>query len=182
MADKKNIYQTILNIRGKVSSVLKKGTNEYHKYNYATINDVLHEVRDYCNEEGLLIYPSGISDLLPSKEGQVESFTMSYTLATEDGSKIDVTVRCSGEDKGDKKAYKANTGALKYLFIQLFLMPTEDDPENDKTGKSDDKPWLNQNTDEWSKAEKYIADGGDIETIKKKYRISKENESRLVSS
>jgi len=34
-----------------------------------------------------------------------------------------------GADKGDKGVYKAITGAKKYFIANLFLIPTDDDPE-----------------------------------------------------
>lgn len=41
------------------------------------------------------------------------------------------TVRFFGDglDKGDKGLYKAYTGAIKYLLMKTFLIPTGDDPE-----------------------------------------------------
>lgn len=49
-----------------------------------------------------------------------------------------------------------------------------------------DKSWLNpakdgQPTEVWTKAVKYLADGGKIADIKKKYRISKANEEKLLN-
>ena len=126
-----SIYQTIALIRKEVGAVEKKGVNTFHKYKYATANDIIHQVRDSINRHNLIILPVGIEQLETSKEGQLESFTMLYKLIALDGSFEIVKIRCSGEDKGDKKSYKANTGALKYLFIQVFLLATDDDPENE---------------------------------------------------
>jgi hypothetical protein len=48
------------------------------------------------------------------------------------------------QDKGDKAAWKANTGAMKYLLNRLFMLDTGDDPEgaDDAAGqrKSPPKP------------------------------------------
>jgi len=38
----------------------------------------------------------------------------------------------SGSDSTDKAVYKAMTGALKYALLLGFLIPTGDDPENEK--------------------------------------------------
>ena len=40
-----------------------------------------------------------------------------------------------GADKGDKGVYKAITGAIKYVYMKTFNIPTGDDPE-----KNDRKP------------------------------------------
>jgi hypothetical protein len=37
-----------------------------------------------------------------------------------------------GSDKGDKGAYKASTGAFKYMLMRLFMVATGDDPEGDE--------------------------------------------------
>ena len=42
-------------------------------------------------------------------------------------------------------------------------------------------PWLNPNTENWTKAVVYLKGEGTIEKIKAKYRISSENESKLKS-
>ena len=55
----------------------------------------------------------------------------------------------------------------------------DDTKDADSTNKHS-TTWLNPNTEEWDKAVEYLEGGGDIDTIKKKYSISKENELRLV--
>jgi hypothetical protein len=37
--------------------------------------------------------------------------------------------RGSGQDEGEKGLYQAYTGGLKYFLLDLFLLPTFDDPE-----------------------------------------------------
>ena len=41
----------------------------------------------------------------------------------------------TGGDQTDKGMYKAITGAIKYIFIKHFLIPTQDDPEVEKATK-----------------------------------------------
>ena len=42
-----------------------------------------------------------------------------------------------------------------------------------------DKPWLNPNTEAWTKVVKAMKDGYKIEQVKKKYAISKDNQKKL---
>lgn len=176
-----NIYQTIALIRKEVGAVEKKGVNTFHKYKYATANDIIHQVRDSINRHNLIILPVGIEQLETSKEGQLESFTMLYKLIALDGSFEIVKIRCSGEDKGDKKSYKANTGALKYLFIQVFLLATDDDPENEQK-KPEKARYLNyEELQRALRAGKW--DGKISDTIYiggRKYNISKETQEKLI--
>ena len=189
------IYTKLLAVRKLVGSVEKNGTNSFHHYNYATANDVIHEVRGALNENGILIVPKGVTDISFTKDGNVQNYTQHYDVVSqEDGSLIQTSIRCAGEDKGDKGAYKANTGALKYLLLQLFLLPTEDDPENDSKDKKNleqprksnakpaetDKPWLNEG-EAFTKAVEYLKGGGKITDIEKKYKISKPIREKLLS-
>jgi len=132
MANAKDILEAILNVRKAVGTVAKNGKNTFHKYDYATANDVIHEVREAMNKEGIIVVPTGAADISFTKDGQVQNYTQHYLLALAGStSTLNVAVRCAGEDKSDKGPYKANTGALKYLLLQTFLLPTDDDPEND---------------------------------------------------
>lgn len=137
---------SILEVRNKVGTVLKDGRNEFHRYNYATHNDVVHEVRHAMNDAGLVIYPCGVEHVqidrkgAADKENFISNWTQVYRVChVEDTDGILISIRCSGSDSTDKGAYKGNTGALKYALIQLFLLETSDDPENDK-GESQPEP------------------------------------------
>ena len=135
-----SVYKKILDIRKSVGVVNKNGENKFHHYNYATINDVIHEVRDKCNEHGILFIPLGIENPVYTKADQVISGLFKFKVVDADsGDSFESGVMAGGEDKGDKHTYKTDTGALKYLLIQLFLLPTEDDPENDKNDKQPPK-------------------------------------------
>jgi hypothetical protein len=63
--------------------------------------------------------------------------------------------------------------------------PQNSAPAEATTAKSEDsKPWLNpkdggKENPLWLKAVKYLADGGTMDEIKKKYRVGKANESKL---
>ena len=157
--------QAILEVRKAVGGVDKDGVNKFHKYKYATHNNVIHAVRDEMNDKGLIMYPTEVSDVSLSekekdgkKDGFVERWTHKFRLCTEeDPDGIEVAVRCAGEDKGDKTAYKGDTGAMKYALVETFLLPTDDDPEND--GKQKPKPPRNESTPEWTPAQAKVLEG-----------------------
>lgn len=59
-------------------------------------------------------------------------------------------------------------------------------PQGQPDTQAAEKPWLNpeiggKTNVAWTKAVKYLADGGKIGDIKKKYRIGKNNEERLLN-
>ncbi len=182
----KNLLKKIAAVRDSVGPVCKDGQNQFHKYRYVTHNAVLHEVREKLKEQGLVIVPKGIQDREFTKNGgEVMHGNAKYIIYdTESAESMEMSVACAGEDKGDKGAYKANTGAMKYLFIQLFQLPTDDDPENDikypaqngtmEVSRDDsNKPWLNHGTPEYQKVLKAYLDGYELKDVRKKYKVSK---------
>jgi len=133
--DKETIYQTILKVRDDISGSIEKdgqvkGTK--FSYNYASHNNVVHHVRDACKKHGLLIIPKGLNTIQYTKNDTIASGNFIYQLVNKGGEAIEACIFCAGEDYGDKFAYKLDTGALKYLHIQLFMLATDLDPENPK--------------------------------------------------
>lgn len=75
--------------------------------------------------------------------------------------------------------------ARKYALNGLFLIDDTKDPDytnehDSKPKNQDNRPWLNKG-DSLNQAMEYLRSGGAIETIEKKYRLSKEIRSSLES-
>jgi hypothetical protein len=76
--------------------------------------------------------------LTPSGKQALLTLRFTWTLTDgESGETISFQSIGTGADSGDKAAYKAATGALKYALLTGFLIPTGDDPEADV--KTDDE-------------------------------------------
>jgi hypothetical protein len=76
--------------------------------------------------------------LTPSGKQALLTLRFTWTLIDGDtGETISFQSIGTGADSGDKAAYKAATGALKYALLTVFLIPTGDDPESDS--KTDDE-------------------------------------------
>lgn len=80
--------------------------------------------------------------------------------------------------------------ARKYALNGLFLIDDSKDADSDEhhretnrsksfSNDADNKPWLNESTEAFKKAVEYIKNGGDIDTIRTKYKISKAVEQKL---
>lgn len=69
--------------------------------------------------------------------------------------------------------YLGENDGAKYTQPPVPQQPKPSQPSNDK-------PWLNPNTESWTKAIEFLANGGKISDIKKKYAISKANEDKLM--
>jgi hypothetical protein len=62
------------------------------------------------------------------------------------------------------------------------LKAEDDDANKASVNKpKDDKQWLNPtDLDKWGKAVDYVAKGGNVSDIRKRYKLSKENEQKLI--
>jgi hypothetical protein len=75
--------------------------------------------------------------------------------------------------------------ARKYALNGMFLIDDTKDADATNThgkGAKSEEPtkWLNENTPEFPKAQKWLKDGGDIETLRTKYKISKKVAEALL--
>lgn len=128
---------TALNkVMAAVGYVQKDKKNAFHGYKYAGEEALLTVLRPALVEHGLVLIPS--LDGVPSMDEHGNTnLTMAYTLAHVSGEVWPEKIRVPGcgNDRakngtmGDKGAYKALTGANKYMLFKLFQIATGDDPE-----------------------------------------------------
>ncbi len=131
----------------ETTAVQKRGHNDFHDYDYATAADVLDAVRTGLASRHIAIIPriTGTDVVVKERQGKSPEYitTVKQTLAILDGETgevLEVPWAGCGQDPGDKGLYKALTGGYKYFLLQLFMIPTGDDPERDrprKAGKQD---------------------------------------------
>jgi hypothetical protein len=140
-----SVYTKLHVIQTKVHSVAKNGVNNFQKYSYVTLNDILDAVRPHLAELGLVVFQSTDSSdadvqFLDEKTYQSKArVQMTTTLVDmEDNSQISVgSVGFSTDKNGDKAAFKAETGARKYGLLKLFALDTaEAEPEDDSEPKA----------------------------------------------
>lgn len=130
------IIAAIHAVMEEVGYVQKKGRNDFHGYSYAGEADLLKSLRPAMLKNGLVLIPSSKFVGEPDQHGNTH-VRIDYTLAHVDGEVWPEKVSAigSGNDRnskggvGDKGAYKAMTGANKYLLFKLFQIETGDDPE-----------------------------------------------------
>jgi len=125
-----SVYKKIHNIMTSIGIIEKDKTNDFHKYKYASEFAIKKAVHEALVNEKLILQ---LSEKSHTKEANLTTVTFEYCfIDIETGDKMCGLFSGSGEDKGDKGLYKAFTGCLKYLLTTTFLIPTGDDPENDK--------------------------------------------------
>ena len=136
----KSILAKLHTIMGEVDYIQKDKTNSFHRYNYASEQAIKERLHTELVKNGVLFTLSadGFTNTpVKTAKGNDEmlvTIQLSYAfLDVESGEKLEGKFIGSGQDSGDKGAYKAITGAIKYILTSTFLIPTGDDPENDDT-------------------------------------------------
>lgn len=127
-----NIWQKLLEVKKMVGIVKKSGRVEFKntKYNYQKAEDIDLAVRDAFNELGLIVVPAKL-DVIKDEGGVITIVQTFAIIDTETGETFTCQMGGQGQDSGDKRIYKAETGAFKYLFKQLLqIAAQESDPDN----------------------------------------------------
>lgn len=132
-----NIHEAFLAIMNEVGYVQKTGFNKAQNYKYAGEAQLIEALRPALLKHQVVCIPSEAAEkvdcfIVDGKKTfrTVINYTFVYTHVP---SKTHIQVAAIGEgvDTGDKSAYRAATGALKYALRQPFLIATGDDPEKD---------------------------------------------------
>jgi len=141
-----DIHAAFLQVMEEVAYVQKTGTMDFGKtkYSYVGETDLIKAVRPSLVKAGITFYCEKI-DIVDSEDFIVEKvwdgkttktlnhrFLAIYTfIFTHVKSKTQIKTQAVGDgmDVGDKSAYKAATGGLKYALRQTALLETGDDPD-----------------------------------------------------
>lgn len=139
------IAAAIAEVVKQVSHVEKTGRNAAQRYTYASDTDLTIAMRGPMAAHGLSLLPVGqtvVVDELPSRNGpkMVHRLTLRWRLVHTSGQWIEVETTGQGWDSGDKALFKAQTGAKKYALHLIFLLPTVDDPEDERLAPKEDPP------------------------------------------
>ncbi len=135
MSDKK-LASKLAEIMGEIGRITKGGTNSAQGYKYVMASQVADAVREKLAAHNVIMLPVGAdvveSGRTPSEKQSLLTIRFTWRFVDGDsGETLDFQSIGTGADSGDKAAYKATTGAIKYALLTAFLIPTGDDPEND---------------------------------------------------
>lgn len=136
MEEKKGLKQKLFNIMEAIDYIQKDKTNDFHHYNYASERAIKEKVHEQLVKEKVLFFFNIASQ---KRDGNNTTIDVVYRFVDVESSDFfEGTFAGSGEDKGDKGLYKAITGSIKYILTSTFLIPTGDDPEEEKADKNRD--------------------------------------------
>lgn len=133
------IAKKFVEVMRDCSHVAKNGTNDFHKYKYATATDVLEKVNASLTKHGLasVVTPNLLSmQQVTTAKGNVEQLAtveVSVTLIdAESGESLTLKGLGSGQDPSDKAVAKAQTMGIKYCYLNSLAIATNDDSEADR--------------------------------------------------
>lgn len=130
----KQLVEKLSKIMDELGAVEKSGRNDFHKYSYMSHADLMKSLHPLMVKHGVVMHPAGVENQTV-EHGRV--VTVIRYEVTDGESSLPVYGVGEGVDKGDKSAYKAQTGAHKYALKALFSIPDELDAEGDVTTDAD---------------------------------------------
>ena len=133
-----NIAKKFVEVMKDCSHVAKNGSNDFHRYKYATAADVLEKVNASLTKHGLasVVTPNILdTQQVSTAKGNVENLVTVEVVVTlidpDSGETLTIKGLGSGQDAGDKAVAKAQTMAIKYAYLNSLAIATSDDPEAD---------------------------------------------------
>ena len=132
------IAKKLIEVMSECSHVVKNGTNEFHRYKYATAADVLEKVNGALTKHGLasVVTPNllNVQEVTTAK-GNIEQLATVEVIVmlidADTGETLTLKGLGSGQDPSDKAVAKAQTMAIKYAYLNSLAIATSDDPEAD---------------------------------------------------
>lgn len=162
------ILEKIMQFQKEIGTISKDGKNPHFKSSYATLPNILSEVKPVLTKLGLILQQ-------PIRENKV------YTEIIDpvSGQFIE-SWAVLPEGLNPQQMGSATTYYRRYLLAGLLSLEIEDDDGN-ASSPSDTRQWLNEGSEEFKKAVKYLQSGNKIEDIEKKYRISAKTREKLLT-
>lgn len=129
----------VASVMAEVHTVAKRGVNQFHRYHYAKMEDILKEITPLLAKHGLVIFQSETGRAM-FDEDNVIAVEYAFTVAHVSGETWPQPLRQTGvstcrNSKGgwdDKSLNKCHTAARKYFLLALFQIPTGEEPDADQ--------------------------------------------------
>ena len=167
----KELFKALANFQQSVP-VIHKGTEGYG-YSYADLPAIFEKINPLLKENGL-----GFTQLLEGTSIKTIIFHAESGESIESSMDIPTDVQLKGMNYFQVMG-SAITYYRRYALSSALGLVTDKDTDAAGEQVKQDKPWLNPNTEAWSKVVKAMKEGFTLEQVKKKYAISKANEKKL---
>ena len=160
----------------------KSRYNSFGKYNFRSAEDILEATKPFLLRLGVSVTVT--EDLVESSQG-FPILKSTATISNGDGAIHAVAiVGVDLDQKGMQMPQKfgsASSYGKKYALGNLFLIDDTQDPDHGKAEPETNKDLPVLDEAAFAKAKEFMTNGGSIDTIKKKYKLSPEAEKILTS-
>jgi hypothetical protein len=172
MEKQKTIETQLLEFQKKIQAIKKDAKNPHFKNTYATLTNILSEVKPVLSEFDILltqpIFDNRVGTELSYNGERLKSF-------------IELPTNLNPQQLGSAITY-----FRRYTLAALLSLEIEDDDANEsskpQTEVKSDLPWLNKGSDTWNKVVDAIASMQfSIADVEKKYKLSKAIKDELVT-
>jgi len=130
------IVKKVCEVMKTIGAIPKASKNVFYNYNYRSHEDITNKLQPALAEHGVVIIPTE-KRMIISEPGYV---LLEVTYKITDGNESILFIGIGeGIDKskdgkpGDKAAYIAQTGAMKYALNDLLMLAGQDPEEDQKT-------------------------------------------------
>ena len=176
---KLTIGQKLSKIQAEYKSE-KSRFNSFGKYKYRSAEDILEALKPL--NEKYDVYFTNSEEFIDG--GMIISTATIHDAETGESVSSSAVVGVDFNQKGmqvPQQFGSASSYGKKYAFGNLLLI--DDTADSDATNTHDkstpQKKQLTLNSKEFKDAQKYVAEGGSVDAIKKKYQMSKGVEEKL---
>ena len=128
----------------KIGAIDKGQRNVQQGFMFRGIDDFMNALHGLMADAGIIILPSEVEhvqETFQTAKGGTQFRTrlhLQFTfVSTEDGSSVTADGWGEAADNGDKGYNKCKSIALKYVLMQMFLVPTKDIADPDKETPED---------------------------------------------
>jgi len=172
----KNLFKALAEFQQSVPVIFKDTTAG--PYKYADLPAIFEIINPLLKSHGL-----GFCQLIQGT--QLETIVFHVESGEQIKSMTDIPQGIQLRGMNDFQVLgSAITYLRRYALSAALGLVTDKDTdaggEQTKATPKSDTKWLNPKTPEWDAAIKFLADGGAMSDIKKKYAISKANETLLM--
>lgn len=137
------IYSLIPKVMAEIGSIGKDRKNEQQGYKFRGIEDFYNAAHPAFVNHGIFCVPQVLEHesqdrLKTDGSGKISVRVVakvSHKFFAHDGSFVDVITVGEGIDQSDKATNKAMSAAMKYALIELFMVPTKDVEDSDRSGE-----------------------------------------------
>lgn len=120
------VFAAIADVMRDITPVSKNQLNQAQKYKFRGIDDLMSAMAGPMRAHGLFILPEMVHRAA-ARDGKMTSvvLTMRYHIYGPAGDCLVATVPGEASDFADKATNKAQSAALKYLLLQVFMIPVD---------------------------------------------------------